>query len=189
MILRNAFSMSPEVMGGIIPLGVGVANSWDNYLLVPKTYKTMFFSWTPDDSLLDLNPVNVIYPPYNAYAHSLGDLSTASSRTPLAKMTSYDLGYLAPDLFKLLEKSAFDIDLIYSLMRTKQETGATPEEVACNWLKKNEARWSQWIPDPTLCIRGFGLYDATTETFSSSRQAATTCKAQLLSLEIVDESG
>lgn len=162
-----------------IPLGIGVANSWDNYLLVPKTYKTMFFSWTPDDSLLDLNPVNVIYPPYNAYAHSQGDLSSASSRTPLAKITSYDLGYLAPDLFKLLENSAFDIDLIYSLMRTKQETGATPEEVACNWVNNNEARWSEWIPDPTLCIRGFGLYDATTETFSSSRQAATTCKACL----------
>ena len=37
-----------------IPLGVGVANSYKNYLLVSKIYKSMFYYWTPEDSLLDL---------------------------------------------------------------------------------------------------------------------------------------
>eukprot|EP00435_Cladocopium_sp_Y103_P056223 s396_g18.t3 len=162
-----------------IPLGVGVANSYENYLLVPKTYKSMFYYWTPEDSLLDLNPVKVIFPEHNAYAHSQGDLTTASSQTPLAKLTSHDLGYLAPDLFKLLENSAFDMDTIYDLMRERQATEEQPREIACRWLKNHGARWLEWIPDPTLCIRGFGLYDATTESFSPSRASASTCKACL----------
>lgn len=162
-----------------IPLGVGVANSYKNYLLVSKIYKSMFYYWTPEDSLLDLNPVKVIFPEHNAYAHSQGDLTTASSQTPLAKLTSYDLGYLAPDLFKLLENSAFDIDTIYELLRERQATGDQPQEIACRWLKKHEARWHEWIADPSLCIRGFGLYDATTQSFPASRKSASTCKACL----------
>jgi hypothetical protein len=66
-----------------IPLGIAVANSWDNYLLVPKTYKTMFFSWTPDDSLLDLNPVNVIFPTHNAFADAQGELPQPVVEHPL----------------------------------------------------------------------------------------------------------
>ena len=162
-----------------IPLGVGVANSYENYLLIPKIYKSMFYYWTPEDSLLELNPQKVIFPEHNAYAHSQGDLTTASSQTPLAKLTSYDLEYLAPDLFKLLENSAFDIDIIYDLMRERLATGEQPQEIACRWLKNHEARWREWIPDPTLCIRGFGLYDEKAESFSTSRASASTCKACL----------
>jgi len=105
-----------------IPLGVGVASSYENYLVVPKIYKSTFYYWTPDDSFLDLNTVKVTFPEHNAYAHLQGDLTTASSHTPLAKLTSYDLGYLAPDLFKLLENSALDIDTIMELLRESQAT-------------------------------------------------------------------
>ena len=103
-----------------IPLGVGVASSYENYLVVPKIYKSTFYYWTPDDSFLDLNTVKVIFPEHNAYAHLQGDLTTASSHTPLAKLTSYDLGYLAPDLFKLLENSALDIDTMNFFGKVKQ---------------------------------------------------------------------
>lgn len=165
----SAFSM---------PLAVGVAE-WENYLRLPKAYWMLTYAWSPDDSFLDLRLEQLIFPAHNAYAWSIGDLTSAGDSLRLANIVSYDMGFLAPDLLELLEKSRLDIDTIYDLMRKRKAMQASPREVACQWLKDNEQRWRPWIPDPTACSRGFGLYNELEEDFCQSRANAESCKACL----------
>ena len=165
----SAFSM---------PLAVGVAE-WENYLRLPKAYWMLTYAWSPEDSFLDLRLEQLIFPAHNAYAWSIGDLTSAGDSLRLANIVSYDMGFLAPDLLELLEKSRLDIDTIYDLMRKRKAMQASPREVACQWLKDNEQRWRPWIPDPTACSRGFGLYNELEEDFCQSRANAESCKACL----------
>ena len=123
-----------------MPLGVGTASSWNNYLLLPKRYKTMTYAWTPDDSFLDLQLQQIIYPPHNAYAFSQGDESSSTETFPLATMVSYDLEFLAPDVLEFFKKSAIDIDTIYKMMAELRAGTTSPHEIACQWLKSNEQR-------------------------------------------------
>ena len=44
-------------------------------------------------------------------------------------------------------------------------------------------RWRPWIPDPTACTRGFGLYDDAADEFVDSREKANSCKACALTSE------
>ena len=62
-------------------------------------------------------------------------------------------------------------------MREQRSSGSSAHEVACRWLKQNTPRWKTWIPNPTSCNLGFGLYDEQSEEFVGSRSLATTCKA------------
>ena len=48
------------------------------------------------------------------------------------------------------------------MMKTAKENASSPtprHDVACDWLKENSARWLTWIPSPTKCKVGFGLYN------------------------------
>eukprot|EP00434_Breviolum_minutum_P002792 symbB.v1.2.002453.t1/scaffold99.1/size346285/9 len=160
-----------------MPIACGVASGYGNYLAIPKQHKTLLFWWTPDNSFLDVNPSILQMPPHSAFGYSQGDQTSATVGTELAKMVSSDLRFLSPDIAKFLESVKFELSEVNDLMRAFQAENATRLGTACDWLKANEARWKDWIPDPTLCLRGFGLYDEVNAVYPSSRLEATTCRA------------
>ena len=162
-----------------MPFAIGVAASWSKYLEVPTKYKTMFYWWTPDNAFLEMQPSKLVLPPFNAYAWSQADYTTAASAVPVAKIATKDLQAMAPDISKLLEASLFDLEAVDSMMLNMKSNSVTREQAACDWLKANTDRWKSWIPKATQCNPGFGLYDDATDTFTAERATATTCRACL----------
>eukprot|EP00435_Cladocopium_sp_Y103_P069800 s702_g34.t1 len=162
-----------------MPVALGVAATWSKFLEVPKKYKTMFYWWTPDNAFLEMKPSKLVFPPFNAYAWSQVDYTTAAAAVPVAKIAPKDLQAMAPDISKLLEASLFDLEAVDSMMLNMKSNSVTREQAACDWLKANTDRWKSWIPKATQCNPGFGLYDDATETFTAERATATTCRACL----------
>ena len=66
--------------------------------------------------------------------------SRCSTRSAYKLLLRYSLSFFR---FELIE--------VNDLMRAFQADGATRLGTACDWLRANEARWRDWIPDPTLC--------------------------------------
>eukprot|EP00434_Breviolum_minutum_P002789 symbB.v1.2.002451.t1/scaffold99.1/size346285/7 len=159
-----------------MPIACGVASGYGNYLAVNKQHKTLLYWWTPDNSFLDVNPTLMQMAPHSAFQWTQGDQTTTVG-TELAKMVSSDLRFLSPEVAKFVESVQFELSEVNDLMRAFQAENATRLGTACDWLKANEARWKGWIPDPTLCLRGFGLYDEVNAVYPSSRLGATTCRA------------
>lgn len=175
-----------------MPLALGVAATWSKFLEVPKKYKTMFYWWTPDSAFLEMQPSKLVLPPFNAYAWSQSDYTSAASAIPVAKIATKDLQAMAPDIMKLLEASLFDLEAVDSMMLNMKSNSVTRKQAACDWLKGNTDRWKSWIPKATKCNPGFGVYDDVTDTFTAERATATTCRACLpgmFSKAFMDDDG
>ena len=74
----------------------------------------------------------------------------------------------------------------------KANASASRYDIACQWLQSNPERWRSWIPDPTVCSRGYGLFNEGRETFTATRESATTCRAcppGMYSVPFSDDSG
>ena len=74
----------------------------------------------------------------------------------------------------------------------KSNTSASRRDIACQWLLSNPQRWQSWIPDPTVCSRGYGLYNEGVGSFTTAREGATTCRAcppGMYSVPFTDNSG
>ena len=44
-------------------------------------------------------------------------------------------------------------------------SGNSSRDVACRWLHGHEDIWKSWLPDPTKCFSGFGLYHQPSSSF------------------------
>jgi len=164
-----------------LPVAFGVA-AWGDFVEIPKTFKSFFYWWTPDDVFLDLSPTKLKYPAHVAYEWNQGIFTTDSQDLKVVKLASYDLPILAPDVMDLLAEGTLELSIVDQMMKTAKENASSPtprHDVACDWLKENSARWLPWIPSPTKCKVGFGLYNEASGEFSSSRAQATTCRACL----------
>ena len=55
--------------------------------------------------------------------------------------------------------------------------------MACRWLQGHEDVWKPWLPDPTRCFSGFGLYHQPSSSFVplSLQPSCCGCKIQLVS--------
>ena len=77
----------------------------------------------------------------------------------------YQFQRATPDVVTLAESCSLTIEDISQMLF--QAASTSPANVACGWLRKNEARWKSWTPDETRCAAGAGLvggsgHDATT---------------------------
>ena len=146
-----------------------------------------------------------ILPPQNKFAYSQGDVTTSSERIEVTKVISSDLEFMAPSFVRLLRNSqplggtrkelwAITVCTLVSdglgaelrmqleemnsmLAAWKANASASRYDIACQWVESNPHRWRSWIPDPTVCSRGQGLYNEGGETFTATRESATTCRA------------
>ncbi|CAK9055802.1 unnamed protein product, partial [Durusdinium trenchii] len=88
-----------------MPMALGVAASWSAYTEFPFLHpKSHFYWWIPDPTFLELEPVQVVYPPHDKRLFSSGDLSTATVGVSVDKHVSRDLSILAPNVENFVSK-------------------------------------------------------------------------------------
>lgn len=163
-----------------MPVATAVASSFANYGLVPNSYDVMLYWWVPDPTFLRLTPMKITFPEYDRAAWAKGDSRTAARDVSLDKHVSQDLESLAPEVVELISRLTMSLNTVNNLMLNQLDTGDSNFDVACRWLKENEASWSSWLPERGKCFSQFGMYSERTETFLMQRNdsdSAITCRA------------
>lgn len=124
--------------------------------------------------------MKITFPEYDRDAWAKGDSRTAARDVSLDKHVSQDLESLAPEVVELISRLTMSLNTVNNLMLNQLDTGDSNFDVACRWLKKNEASWSSWLPERGKCFSQFGMYSERTETFLMQRNdsdSAITCRA------------
>lgn len=86
----------------------------------------------------------------------------------LDKHVSRDLESLAPEVVELISRLTMSLNTVNNLMLNQLDTGDSNFDVACRWLKENEAFWFSWLPERGKCFSQFGMYsDACHIVFSN----------------------
>ncbi|CAE7690883.1 unnamed protein product [Symbiodinium sp. CCMP2592] len=123
-----------------MPVAIGVARSWST---LPREVNVFFYWWVPDTTFLDLDPVEIVFPPYDFRAYTSGDKRTVAASTAITKIVSQDLVTLAPSVEDLVRNLRLGRNDVMNMLRDMQDTGDSYD----------------WLPDRTKCSPGFGLYD------------------------------
>ena len=149
-----------------MPVAIALPRSWAEF---PKQVKSTFYWWIPDGTFVDLDPVDITFPPYDFNAYLIGDKRTSAATTAITKLVSQDLSSLAPNVVELVRNMRWNKKDVMDMMREWRKTGDSLRDVACRWLQANPNSWSSWLPDKTKCFPGFGLYNTKLEAFTNIR--------------------
>lgn len=174
-----------------MPLALGVATP-ERYYRIPTEVKSLFVWWAPDDTFLDLNPVELRFPRYDRAAWLSGDLRTAPEQVAIEKLVSQNIGELAPAVEDLVQKmrwSQDDVDIMLRDMKASEDPAHT---VACRWLLANSETWSTWLAGETACFEGFGLFDGSSfvaDRDGAAELACRPCESGSYSEELRDTKG
>ena len=107
------------------------------------------------------------FPEYDRAAWAKGDSRTAARDVSLDKHVSQDLESLAPEVVELISRLTMSLNTVNNLMLNQLDTGDSNFDVACRWLKENEASWSSWLPERGKCFSQFGMYSDACHIFFS----------------------
>ncbi|CAE7346983.1 unnamed protein product [Symbiodinium natans] len=173
-----------------MPVAIGVARSWST---LPRDVNMLFYWWVPDTTFLDLDPVEIVFPPYDFRAYTSGDKRTVAASTAITKIVSQDLVTLAPSVEDLVRNLRLGRNDVMNMLKDMQDTGDSYATVACRWLQSNPS-WQDWLPDRTKCSPGFGLYDTTQAAFTGTRADPTflecrACVSGRYSAQLHDAAG
>lgn len=165
-------------------------NSNANYAEVGQMGGILLYSWFPDPTFINLDPLLVTFPVQDRTAWAAGDLRTGSAAQVLRKYASVSLPTAAPAAYNLLDGMSVTPQQITDLMK-QLLASADPSDVkatACQWLLDNPAVWTPWIPKPTNCAPGEGLVDNNLDFVNASSQAAacSRCSPGRYSLRVSD---
>lgn len=153
-----------------IPMAIGVALSWATYTEFPFWHpKSHFYWWIPDPTFLELQPLQMIFPPHDRIAYSKGDMSSATSSVSIDKLVSKDLSLLAPNVESFLSNLKVTMAQMDQVLLDQKNTSDSWRDTMCRWLHANTEVWQSWIPDESRCFPGFGLYDTVLESFTEQR--------------------
>jgi len=157
-----------------MPVASAVAASYGDYTTLPQAGNMIFYWWTPDPTFLELSPEILKFPPYNREEYSRGILSSEISGARVSAISSRDLEILAPVVERLADNVDLPIREMNNMLLDHKERGLDYSEeswrnVTCNWLRNNRALWENWIPDESVCVPGFGLYDSVLLEFTDDR--------------------
>lgn len=177
-----------------MPLTPAVAKTWGDYTKLPKQMGSTFYWWVPDPTFLLLDPVEITFPPFDRTAHLRGDKRSAPTSLSVDKYVSQDLQTLAPEAHQLVRGLVMDLESVNEMLRDQLQTGNSSRDVACRWLHGHEDVWKPWLPDPTKCFSGFGLYHQPSGSFVTNRQDPTglvcnPCPSGTFSSKLVDGAG
>eukprot|EP00438_Fugacium_kawagutii_P005969 Skav202220 [mRNA] locus=scaffold2694:22516:23435:+ [translate_table: standard] len=163
-----------------MPVAIAVASDWTNYQELPQSGEMTFYWWAPDPTFLDLDPILLQFPPYNAKEYSEGLYRTSASEIDINTIVSPDLAVLAPIVESFADKIDLPMSEMNALLLDQKTSEDSWENVTCRWLMANEDIWRGWIPDESECYPGFGLYDSIEDDFTDVRVNVTNkivCKA------------
>ena len=106
-----------------------------------------------------LTPVRVVFPQHKPDEWAKENRRTASRDVSVEKHVSQDLNTLAPEVEEFIARLSMSMDTVEELMRDQTDTQDSYFDVACRWLRSNEAKWSDWLPEKGKCFSQFGMYD------------------------------
>ena len=87
-----------------------------------KLRKSYFYWWIPDPTFLELQPLQVIYPPHDRIAYSQGDQSSAASAISIDKLVSRDLSILAPNVESFVKNVMVSIEQMNDMLLDQKNT-------------------------------------------------------------------
>eukprot|EP00434_Breviolum_minutum_P045823 symbB.v1.2.041168.t2/scaffold7891.1/size8838/1 len=93
-----------------MPIAVGVAISYGEFIALPSKHRCLFYWWTPDTTFLEMNPWPMIFPPHDPYAYAQGISVTESPTSHMSKLVSHDLLHMAPMIVQLMQNSQLDLE-------------------------------------------------------------------------------
>eukprot|EP00435_Cladocopium_sp_Y103_P019499 s231_g4.t1 len=178
-----------------MPGAIAVAASWGEYTQLPLSGDVSFYWWTPDPTFLELAPLQVEFPPYNAREFAENIQTSSASAAGINTLVSQDLYMLAPLIEKFADRVEISLSQMDEILLDQKNTGDTWENVTCRWIEANRATWQRWIPDESQCYPGFGLFDPIQNDFTFDRVNATNqigcqaCPPGTYSQPVTDDKG
>ena len=176
-----AFSvMSQQANFHNMPVGIAVASSFGTYLEINRELQSLLYSWTPDSNFALYIPTPIQFPQGKESEIERGIYQSMQPRSMIYKAVSPSLAGSSNRAFGLVENlrlSTSDIDtLLFQLVQSGlQVSGKNSWSVACEWLKSNTQRWTNWVPDKTTCSSTEGLVDLQ-GIFVTSKAEAVDCQ-------------
>lgn len=140
-----------------MPVAIAVG-TWGAYTQIPKAFKTLFFSWQPDTTFIEILPMDVMFPPSEWSDWANGVKTTDSSRSGVSKWAHASLADEEPRLQRMLRQMRITQPQMRSMLM-KTSLGQSESDIACEWLKANPDIWADWITSDTACGAGWGLVD------------------------------
>jgi hypothetical protein len=122
---------------------------------------------------LELAPLPLQFPPFNAREFAQSILTSSGSSTSIDTIVSQDLAILAPTVEKFADKLQLTLSQMDESRLDQKNTGDSWENVTCRWILANRATWQKWIPDESECAPGFGLFDQILSEFTDTRVNVT----------------
>ena len=115
-----------------MPVAIGVAKSWST---LPREVNVFFYWWVPDTTFLDLDPVEIVFPPYDFRAYTSGDKRTVAASAAISKIVSQDLVTLAPSVEDLARNLRLGRNDVMNMLKDMQDTRDSYATVACHLVK------------------------------------------------------
>ena len=153
---------------------VGVSSGWSSFYNHARTYRCLHYWWIPDNSFVDVNPAQLVLPRHRSTEWAAGNQKTMAAPSAVSKVVSRDLQAKAWTVQEFISNTRFQMQEVQDLL-LERETGSTPYDVACKWIRENRDRWSAWKPVATSCPEGWGLVDSSGHSVSV-RADAVACE-------------
>lgn len=177
-----------------IPMASTTAADYTAFTELPPQLKSMFYWWIPDPTFFGLEPLELMFPPYDRQAWLKGDKRTASTTSSVDIAVSGDLQALAPNVKNFLENWNISIKEVDKMLLDQIQTGDDSATVACRWVQNHDTIWLDWLPDTTKCFAQFGLYNTLTNEFVTDRADKSflecrACSSGTYSAKLTDADG
>mmetsp|Transcript_7930 Transcript_7930/g.17576 ORF Transcript_7930/g.17576 Transcript_7930/m.17576 type:complete len:1446 (+) Transcript_7930:112-4449(+) len=158
-----------------MPIAIAAAHTPADWGELGKKHRNIPYWYTPDDTFVDMLPIRIAFPEYNAEEFRVGLQTSWRQRTPLNKFLWNRLRVVAPDAYKLLSSMTLTEQHITSLLVDWTNSSGSRQEVACRWIKQHRSVWEAWVPSETQCEAGLGLVNADGEYVPSLGDGAVAC--------------
>ena len=126
-----------------MPGAVAVAASWGEYTQLPLSGDVSFYWWTPDPTFLELAPLKVEFPRYNAREFRQNIQTSSASAAGINTLVSQDLALLAPTVEKFADNVEISLSQMDAILLDQKKTGDSWENVTCRWIEANRATWQR----------------------------------------------
>ena len=172
-----------------MPTAIGIVGDFSSYVKRVKNISALFYWWVPDSTLIDLKPLQIIFPRHSPSAWAAGDKKTSGAGSFVGKMVSKNLASKARTVQEFVSGIRMELGEIQGLLLKTQSEPVY--DIVCQWMREKKTTWQQWLPVETHCFEGFGMVDSFGD-YAKNRSGAVSCglcQAGTYSQETADDLG
>ena len=103
-----------------MPLALGTPKEWTTTV---REVKSIFYWWVPDTTFVDIDPTEIVYPPYDFAAYTSGDKRTQSASQAIDKIVSQDLTSMAPVVEAFVRNIRFGLNDVMNMLKDMGASG------------------------------------------------------------------